>query len=313
MGIHDRDYYRERSGFFESWGRQKATVWLIAITCAVFFAQCITGDPARSPLVTHGAYEPRAVLEGEVWRLFTPMFLHAGLFHLFFNMLILYWTGTRMEEMYGRGEFLAFYLIAGIFAQCFYLLSWMAGIAPATPSIGASGAVVALMVLYAFHFPRQQVLLFFVIPMPIWLLVVLYVILDTLGAFGARGQGIAYFVHLGGVLFGVLYYLTGLNFGKLFGPISGTRNRKSERIRLRVVPASSRNADTPTPNGAVVESSNRPTDNESGKPKTAPDEQLEKRVDQLLAKVSELGQESLTPEEREILFRASEIYKKRRK
>src|SRR5262245_49998940 len=118
MGIQDRDYYREGSKrFFDAWGRQGATVWLIVITAVVFFAQCLTGDPSQSPLVDIGGYEPGKVLSGEVWRLVTPMFLHVGLWHLFWNMLILYWAGSWLEDIYGSREFLAFYLVSGLFAQ----------------------------------------------------------------------------------------------------------------------------------------------------------------------------------------------------
>ena len=74
MGIQDRDYYREGSSFLDAWNRQGITVWLIAITCGVFFGQCITGAPILSPFVQIGGYAPQLVQEGEVWRLFTPMF-----------------------------------------------------------------------------------------------------------------------------------------------------------------------------------------------------------------------------------------------
>ncbi|MBA4065611.1 MAG: hypothetical protein C0501_18230, partial [Isosphaera sp.] len=118
MGYQDRDYYRDGGrGYFDGWGGQGVTVWLVAITCVVFFAQCVTGNPVLSPFVRTFAYRLDLVLEGEVWRLVTPLFLHAGLWHLFGNMLILYFAGTRLEERYGGKEFLAFYLLGGVFAQ----------------------------------------------------------------------------------------------------------------------------------------------------------------------------------------------------
>jgi membrane associated rhomboid family serine protease len=304
MGIHDRDYYRdEAGGFFDSWGRRGVTVWLIGITVAVFVAQAVTGrpGPGTSPLVEAGAYIPGRVLSGEVWRLATPLFLHIGIFHIFCNMLILYWAGSRMEEVYGPGEFLAIYLIGGVFAQAVYLLAQLAGVAPPTPSIGASGAVTAVMVLFAFHYPRQQVLLFFVIPMPIWVLVIAYVGLDALGALGGGGGRVAYWVHLGGALFGVLYFQTGFRFGRLIP--GGRRGAARARPALRVVPAEPEE-EPAEPVGAAVESLPRPK---------GVDEHLEAKLDQVLEKVSKHGQESLTSEEREILFKASELYKKRRK
>jgi membrane associated rhomboid family serine protease len=308
MGIQDRDYYRESSGFLDAWGRQGLTVWLIALTCGVFFGQCVTGDPARSPLVRLGTASTDAILSGELWRLVTPLFLHAGLWHLFANMLVLYFVGTRVEQVYGRWEFLAIYLAAGVFSGLVVMGAELSGLKPVTGGIGASGAVTALVVLFAFHFPRQQILLFFIIPMPAWVAALLFVGIDALGAAGVGRVGIGYFAHLGGALFGLLYYQTGFSLTGLFRRGSGTSSRRA-RPRLRVIPAEPDDP-TPTPVGAAVESPPRPK--EGGEAKE-PGEDLEKRVDQVLAKVSQHGQDSLTPEEREILFKASELYKKRRK
>jgi len=305
MGIQDRDYYREDSrGFFDAWGRQGATAWIIIITSVVFFGQCINGHPLSSPLVEAGAYSQTKVLEGEVWRMVTPLFLHASLFHLVCNMLILYVIGSRLEELYGSREFLTFYLVSGTFAQSFYLLAQVAAIAPPNLSVGASGAVTALMLLFAFHFPRQQMLLFMVIPVPIWALVVLYIAIDIFGTVGMRpGAGVAHFVHLGGALFGAAYYQLGFRFHSR-SRRSPRRPERRAKPKLRIVPVDPED-NTPTPVGAAVESAPRP--------KEVADEQLEARLDQVLEKVSKYGQESLTPDERAILVRASELYKKRRK
>ncbi len=306
MGIQDRDYYRDESGgFFGAWGRQGITVWLIAITCVLFFGQVITGNPLRNPLVQFGVYQPQLILEGQVWRLLTPVFLHADLVHLICNMIILYWAGSRVEEVYGGWEVLAFYLVSGVFASGVYLAAYVAGFVAPAPALGASGAVTAVLVLCAFNFPRLQVLLFFVIPMPVWALAVLYVVVDTLGALGALNAPVGYLVHLAGALFASVYYQTGFRFRRVL-----TRPRRpvtQVRPRLRVLPVEPEE-DTPTPVGAAVESQPRPKEAVE-----TTDAQLEARVDQVLAKVSKYGQESLTPEEREILAKASELHKKRRK
>lgn len=301
MGIQDRDYYREGPSLLDRVGQQGATVWIIAITCGVFFGQVITGAPLRGPLAAIGIYDPRLILEGEVWRLFTPIFLHADLFHLFSNMLILFFTGRRLEEVYGSREFVIFYLVAGVFANVANFALQVAGLTEAARAVGASGAVMAVLIVYAFHFPHQKVLLFFVIPMPVWLFALLLAGADLLGAFGARpGVNIGFVVHLAGALFGLLYYQTGWRFTRLFARKPGARVRP----RLRVVVPSADEEREPV--GAPVEAA-------PPRPAEAADEQFEAKVDAVLAKVSKYGQESLTPEEREILFRASELYKKKRK
>jgi membrane associated rhomboid family serine protease len=300
MGIHDRDYYRDGGrGVFDSWGQQGATVWLIAVTCVVFLADYVTRDLRNPVLLLNGIYDPARIAEGEVWRLLTPVFLHAGLWHLACNMLVLYWTGTRLEERYGSKEFLAFYLLAGVSANLGYFLMQEAGLMPFTPALGASGAVTAALVLYAFHYPRQRVYLYFVFPMPIWVLVVLYVALDTSGVLGAVKGQVAYAVHLCGAFFGLVYYQSGRRITALLPEFSRARRQP----RLRVVPQDAN--PEPEPVGAAVE-----VPPPAAEP---PGEHLEARVDRILEKVSKHGQESLSPEERELLFRASEVYKKRRK
>jgi membrane associated rhomboid family serine protease len=307
MGIYDRDYYRESSGsLFDAWGRQGTTVWLIVITCAVFLAQVISRDIAggrigEDPVSAFGIYDPRLVLGGEVWRLLTSHFLHGGLLHLAFNMLVLYWAGTRMEGHYGSREFLVFYLAAALFIGLVRFTVQMVGLAPMALALGSSGPVTAVLVLFAFHYPRQQVLLFFVIPMPVWMLVVVYVAMDALGAFGIGDRGVGYVAHLAGALFGLLYYQWG---GRLTDLLPGWPSRtRRARPRLRVVPPDPEEA--PEPVGAAVEVPPRAAE--------SADESFEAKVDRVLEKVSKYGQESLTPEEREILFRASELYKKKRK
>ena len=304
MGIQDRDYYREGPSFLDRMGQQGATVWLIAVTVGVFFGQILSQMPGKeSPLVTLGAYDPRAILDGEVWRLLTACFLHSGLWHLFFNMLVLHWAGGKLEELRGPRESVLFYLIGGVAANVLFLAAYLGGLTGDARAIGASGAVTAALVVFACHFPHSQVRLWFVLPMPVWVATLLFVGLDCMFGFSnvpdPRGN-IAYFGHLGGAAFGLLYYQSGIRLSSLF-----TRSPKTRaRPRLRVIPAPS--DERPEPVGAAVAPAPRAV--------SAPaDEQLEAKLDAVLAKVSKHGPESLTAEEREILQKASELYKKRRK
>jgi membrane associated rhomboid family serine protease len=310
MGIQDRDYYREGPSFFDRVGQQGATVWLIAITVGVFFGQYLSltrQGPWFSQLANLGCYDTEAILEGEVWRLITSAFLHAGVFHLFFNMLVLYWAGQRLEELYGPREFVIFYLLSALAANLFRLCVEQVGLAPPSFAVGASGATAAVFVLFACHYPHAQVRIWFILPVPAWLLALLYVALAALGGLGdavrqgpqfQRGAGVGHLAHLGGAFFGFLYYQSGIRFSALL-----PRRREAARVRPRLrVHAPPVEPTEPEPVGAPVEAPARPAD-----------EQLEAKLDAVLAKVAKHGQESLTPEEREILFKASELYKKRRK
>jgi membrane associated rhomboid family serine protease len=265
----------------------------------------------RSPLVQIGAYDPKLILEGEVWRLLTACFLHASIGHIFFNMLILFWAGQRLEEIYGQREFVFFYLVAGVVANLGFLAIQVAGLADMGGAIGASGAVIATLIVFACNFPHARVRLWFLIPMPVWVVAVLALAGDIVFAMQtvagqARWSQTAHFVHLGGAVFGLLYFQSGWKLSGIF-----TRSpRPRARPKLRVVPPPAEER-TPEPVGAQVEAAGKPT----AKPATGgpADEQLEAKLDAVLEKVSKYGQESLTPEEREILFKASELYKKRRK
>src|SRR5260370_29689248 len=136
MGIYDRDYYRrEGPSFLGSFiDRGKICKWLIAINVIVFVIQLVA--PVKKPLrldeddphpaIVRGDGEsiftkafwldPEAVLHGQVWRLLTYSFLHAGALHIFFNMLFLWMFGNDVEDLYGPKEFLADYLISAVFA-----------------------------------------------------------------------------------------------------------------------------------------------------------------------------------------------------
>lgn len=307
MGFYDRDYYRgESESLWTSVGRWSATVWLITLTCGLYLVQVLSRDLAPPGITKWGEYDYWRIADGQVWRLITAIFLHntQDLLHLAFNMLMLYWFGRTLEERYGSREFVLFYLVAGLFANTGYFLLQLSGMEKTT-AVGASGAVTAVLVLYALHYPRQQVLLFFIIPMPIWAVVVLFVTLDALGAIGLRQGPIAFVVHLLGALFGLIYFRAGLRLASLWpGNSWKLRDSPSTRPHLRVWPRDTESDQERQERDIAHQNTNAPS---------STDEALESKLDRVLEKVSRTGQESLTKEEREILFRASEIYKKRRR
>jgi membrane associated rhomboid family serine protease len=306
MGIQDRDYYREGSnGFLHVWGRQGVVVWIIVLTTIVFFLECRSGPPILSDLCRAGDVSAGTVMAGEVWRLITATFLHASLWHLFFNMLVLYWAGTRIEELYGSLETIGLYLAAGVFSNGVYVAAQLAGLSAQVPAIGASGAVTAIFVIYAFHFPTQQVLLFFILRLPIWVVVILFIAMDVFGAATGRG-GVAFFAHLGGALFGALFYQSGIRLTRLFRYSAPVAARQRVRPQLRVISPEPEDDDEPLPENPGRDDFDPPA-------KGGADEQLEAQLDRILEKVSTQGQESLTPEERGMLVKASELYKKRRR
>jgi membrane associated rhomboid family serine protease len=164
---------------------------LIANVLVYFLQQTIT------PLTGQLAFVPQLIL-ARPWTMVTYMFVHGGLWHIGFNMLTLYFFGPRVEMRLGSERFFVLYFIAGI---CGALLSFL--FSPSGAIIGASGAIFGVMFAYARFWPREQVLLWGLVPMEVrWL-----VALSTLIALFGIGQGIAHFAHLGGFVGGYLYLL----------------------------------------------------------------------------------------------------------
>jgi membrane associated rhomboid family serine protease len=304
MGIYDRDYYRrEGPSYLESFTvRGQMVKWLLIINITVFVVQLVTrhrdGPVWRSPVDEALVLDSQKVLAGEVWRLLTYAFLHdeANLWHIAINMWVLFMFGGYLEDLYGRWEFLTFYLVAAIVGGIAYVLGGFTPLQLPGRCVGASGAITALMILCAFHYPHLTIFLFFVVPVPLWALAIFQVAQDAFGFLGGSRGGTAFSVHLGGAAFAALYYQTGIRLLGLLPNLRSWRQQRS-RARLRVF---------------------RP-DEESREPvavttPSAPDvdEQLEAKVDAVLEKVARFGQSSLTEQEREILLKASEIYKRRR-
>jgi membrane associated rhomboid family serine protease len=291
MGIYDREYYRrEGPGFLAALTeRGKVCKWLIGINVVVFLISLGSDDFVNLFLLNVAE-----VREGEVWRLLTYAFLHATRqpWHILFNMLFLWWFGTDVEDIYGPWEFLAFYLVAAVLGGVAFFLWELPQEEPHT-CLGASGAVTAVLVLCALHYPTRVILVWF-IPVQIWLFVLFQVISDVLGLMGRSGHT-AFVVHLAGAGFAFLYYKSHLRLMSLW-PNVRSWQRQRTRPQLRVY---HEEEETPTPGPGAA-------------PGADVDEQLEAKLDAVLEKVARTGQSSLTENERQILLRASEVYKRRR-
>ena len=133
------------------------------------------------------------------WTLLTSMFVHAGFWHFFMNMLMLYFFGRFVLGLLGEGRFLFVYFAGGLAGSLVFVL-----IGPDfTTAVGASGALYAVMGTLAVLRPRIKVLVFFMIPVDLWMVVIAGVLIVS--------RGVAWQAHLGGVALGLL---AGLYFRK---------------------------------------------------------------------------------------------------
>jgi len=224
------------------------------------------------------------------WTFLTYMFVHAGLLHLLANMLGLYVFGTAVESRMGSRHFILYYLFCGVGAAVFALL--LASLMAVGPFVGASGAVLGVAVAFAMFWPDAE-LFVFPIPIPIKArtLIIGLVALDLLGSRLWPGDGIAHIAHVGGALFGYLF----------FRVQSLSRRAPSQPARAveRVVMVQSGSAE---PDRRTPVTPMRP------RPRVDSDT-LTAEMDRVLDKISEKGISSLTPAERRFL---DEVAKKKK-
>jgi membrane associated rhomboid family serine protease len=295
MGIYDRDYNRDdpdhNAPGFHVGGQRTLTTNLVIFTCIVYVVQVLTQPPQIADATDGGWCTELFALHSDVWKrpwfgfeLLTYGFLHDqhNLWHILGNMFVLWMFGRDIEARYGRREFLAFYLVSIVVAGLIWTIAELFTARPASV-IGASGGISALLILYAFCFPSRMVLFMFFIPMRMWVLGVIIVGWDVLRAFDVDNP-VAATAHLGGALFGFLYYRWG---GRLENwlPSGSWRPRLKRKAKLRVHDPD------------MFDEAN----------------ESDEQVDQILRKIQLEGQESLTWRERRILEKASREYQKKRR
>lgn len=176
---------------------------LIIANVAVYVLQALLGDVIEG---WFALWPPQAAVYGykfHVWQLLTYGFLHGGLAHLFFNMFALFMFGSEIERLFGPQRYLIYYLLCVIGAALMHLIVVTIANLPPLPTIGASGAVFGLLLAFGMAYPKRMIMLLFPpIPMPAWLFVTLYGVLELYLGITQTASGIAHFAHLGGMATG---------------------------------------------------------------------------------------------------------------
>jgi membrane associated rhomboid family serine protease len=166
---------------------------------------------APGPMIEAFGLLPRAVIwEARIWQLLTHMFLHGGVMHILFNMLLLWMFGVELERRWGTRGFTRFYLITGVGAG---VVTVLVSLLPfdatrsiyGIPTIGASGAIYALLMAWAMLFPYRTILFMMMFPLPARAVAAILGAIAFFSAVGAPNSGVAEFTHLGGMLVGWLY------------------------------------------------------------------------------------------------------------
>lgn len=180
---------------------------LLIANVAVFVVQFLTGPLLIAPFALWpiGSEQFAAAPSFRPWQLLTYGFLHAGPAHLFFNMFALWMFGGDIERLLGSRRYLVYYLLCVVGASVTQLIVMVNIDRPPVPTLGASGGVFGLLLAFGMAYPQRRIMLLFPpIPMPAWLFVTLYGLLELYLGVTGTSQGVAHFAHLGGMVAGYL-------------------------------------------------------------------------------------------------------------
>jgi membrane associated rhomboid family serine protease len=270
----DYDGRGPRSAFWPTYPATKAIIiGLVAIhvLMAILLATSVsTFQTVREYLLLQPEYVLKRFF---LWQLVTYALFHAQdtIWHLAFNGLMIFFFGRIVEQRLGLRRYLYFCLAATVCSSLAFLLE-SAVRGQIHPMLGASGCAMGLTILAACWYPRTTVLMFFIIPMPLWVVAAILVVIDFVTMLSMPG-GIAHSAHLGGALFGFLYFKYGGRFEGVLRSIDAMADRQRAKKEQQ---AREREAD------------------------------LRREVDRILDKVNREGMAALSKEERRFLKEASE-------
>lgn len=308
----------------QQFGLGPAVFVLLLANVGVFLLEfLIRGFTGTDPIGAWFSFIPYfAIQKLQIWRFLTYMFLHGDFTHILFNMLGLWLFGSRMEAHWGTRTFVWYYFASGIGGALLYGIFSLAGVQALVPMVGASGAIYGILLAFGLAFPTAVIFVLF-IPMQARIAVIIFGVISLLGIGGAN---VAHLAHLGGMLTGLvfLWYFTGghpSGVPHLPGGSSGPRSRGRTSSRT----GHDELRRSPRKRGVFEQIQDsyhrwrtrrrlRVVDNEKdragggayrgGNGRTRGGVPVD-RVDEILEKISREGLKSLTPEEQDILRKAS--------
>jgi len=296
MGFEDREYAREdEPGIWV--GRDWSVVtWVIVINLAIYALQIMTSYKVAMGLQEITLDRVSDVLKlrstlftfelvthpWQILQIVTYGFTHdpGNILHIAFNLFSFWMFGREIESRYGGPTFAKMYITAIIFSG----LGWLLIDNLTQPDrlatlVGASGGVSAVIGLFVFLFPKRTLMIWGVIPVPVWAFGIVWIYLDIQGALGRDSGNVAFTAHLAGAAYGFLFFKTGWSLGSLWP--SQKRLKRFRGPQLKV---------------------HDPDEVE---------ENFSDQVDEILKKIQDQGQDSLTAKERKILEQASRRYQQK--
>ena len=242
------------------------------------------------------------------WQLVTYMFLHGGFFHLLLNMLALWMFGAELENTWGQKRFLTYYMLCGVGAGVCNLL-----IAPlfttVGPTVGASGAIYGILVAFGYLFPNRNIYIYGLIPVKAKYLVILYMLIELFSVAGGSNSGIAHMAHLGGGVIGLVYLLIYYKGS----PMKFFENKGFKDKFTSYTSSEKRTYSPPVFTNGTKTKKEDPSDakyqdiqvTDYKKEFETQEKLAQEKIDAILDKLSEGGYQSLSEEEKKVLFQES--------
>ena len=312
MSLDYRDYMREqpprRSPSLTSRVKSlSAFAWIMIALGAVFVAQFFTETLA--PVMMEGSVSVAKLAAGKFWTLVTYMFVHGTVGHFLLNVLMLWFVGRQVQNLFGGRHFLQIFFLSGIAGAALEMaVNGFVHGDTVTPLVGASASAFGLLMALAVLLPDEQITVFiyFIIPVPmrLWTLAKALVVMQTVFAVAGllfpawlpEGLKIAYFAHLGGAFVG-WFYARALGYG---GRPMTYRSQWQPEAQLRRAPATARIV----ARGRVQMDFEAPAASKAPAAAPTPTD-LEAEVNDILDKILVDGIGSLTDAEKRLLERAS--------
>jgi membrane associated rhomboid family serine protease len=223
------------------------------------------------------------------WSLFTYAYLHSGVGHLFYNMLMLYFVGRLFLTFFTQKQFFGLYTLAGIFAGFLYIASY--NLIPAfrgtmSGMVGASAAIMSILFATACYSPQYSVRLLLVGTVKLWHIAGVFLALDLIYVSVENTGG--HIAHLGGALFGYLYIVALRGGTDLSKGVSAVIDFFTNLFKPRKSAPFKKVHKNPQP---------------QQRPAARPKDMTQKQIDEILDKISKSGYDSLTKEEKDFLFK----------
>lgn len=224
------------------------------------------------------------------WTVFTYMFLHEGFLHILFNILWLYWFGRIFLEYLDENKLLGVYILGGLAGAALYIFAFnlfpaFAQVLPVSRALGASAAVLAVVISISVYVPNYTINLIFIGPVRLKYIAAFMIVLDLISIAGSNAGG--HIAHLGGALFGWLFI---------------RQYRKGRDLTRGINILFFKISSWLKPAGKLKVEYRKPhTDYEYNRQKA----RRQQQIDEILDKISKSGYDSLSKEEKEILFKVS--------